>query len=179
MSLFIVHYNKYNVLKGVMIKSNITLLSFRSQNKSFLDKALSEEVRTRRRRRYTISIKMTITSWSLELVTGAISLVNTLIFGHYDSLEIATQVLVAVHVFLYFVVIPSSYLLNTEVTKDRIVEKGWTNAIPRERRKNRVTPIANEETKSTSIEMNEINRTKSPVPTITGNVNLETTYKVY
>ena len=122
---------------------------------------------------------MTITSWSLELVTGAISLVNTLIFGHYDSLEIATQVLVAVHVFLYFVVIPSSYLLNTEVTKDRIVEKGWTNAIPRDRRNNRVTPIAHEETKSTSMEMNESIRTKSSIPTITGNVNLETTYKVY
>ena len=167
------------MLKDLKTNSHIISLSFRSQDKPFLDKALSEEVRTRRRRRYTISIKMTITSWSLELVTGAISLVNTLIFGHYDSLEIATQILVAVHVFLYFVVIPSSYLLNTEVTKDRIVEKGWTNAIPRERRNNRVAPLANEETKSTSIEMNETIRRNSPVPTISGNVNLETTYKVY
>ena len=133
----------------------------------------------RRRRRYTISIKMTIISWSLELITGGISLVNTLIFGHDDSLEIATQVLVAVHVFLYFVVIPSSYLLNTEIFKNRIVEKGWTSAIPREKRSSRIAPLENEDIEMKGFKSNENSMYERPIPTISGNVNIETSYKIY
>ena len=134
----------------------------------------------RRRRRYTISIKMTITSWFLELVCGAISLVNTLIFGHDDSLEIATQVLVAVHIFLYFVVIPGSYLLNTEVFKNRIVEQGWSEAIPRNLRNRRVAPLMKEDAERTeNTQRNNPSNKNIPIPTISGNVNIETSYKVY
>ena len=133
----------------------------------------------RRRRRYTISIKMTIISWSLELVTGGISLVNTLIFGHDDSLEIATQILVAVHVFLYFVVIPSSYLLNTEILKNRIVEQGWTSAIPRYKRNSRIAPLENEDEETKSIKNNENFMDKGPIPTMSGYVNIETSYRIY
>ena len=133
----------------------------------------------RRRRRYTISIKMTITSWFLELVCGAISLVNTLIFGHDDSLEIATQVLVAVHIVLYFVVIPGSYLLNTEIFKNRIVEQGWIEAIPRSRSNRRVAPLIKEEAETENIDRNKFSNKNVPVPTISGNVNIETSYKVY
>ena len=133
----------------------------------------------RRRRRYTISIKMTIISWSLELVTGGISLVNTLIFGHDDSLEIATQILVAVHVFLYFVVIPSSYLLNTEIFKNRIVEQGWTSAIPTDKRNSRIDPIENVNEETKRIKSNENFMHEGPIPTISGNVNIETSYRIY
>ena len=133
----------------------------------------------RRRRRYTISIKMTIISWSLELITGGISLVNTLIFGHDDSLEIVTQILVAVHVFLYFVVIPSSYLLNTQNFKNRIVEKGWTSAIPREKRNSRIVPLENQELENKPYKSNENALNERPIPTISGNVNIETSYKIY
>ena len=133
----------------------------------------------RRRRRYTISIKMTIISWSLELITGGISLVNTLIFGHDDSLEIVTQILVAVHVFLYFVVIPSSYLLNTQNFKNRIVEKGWTSAIPREKRNSRIAPLENQELENKPFKGNENALNERPIPTISGNVNIETSYKIY
>ena len=151
----------------------------RSQNNSFLGKALCEEVKIRRRRRYTISIKMTIISWSLELITGVISLVNTLIFGHDDSLEIVTQVLVAVHVFLYFVVIPSSYLLNTEIFKNRIVEQGWISAIPREKRNSRIAPLENQDAEMKSSKSNQNSTNEGPIPTISGNVNIETSYKIY
>ena len=133
----------------------------------------------RRRRRYTISIKMTMISWSLELITGGISLVNTLIFGHDDSLEIVTQVLVGVHVFLYFVVIPSSYLLNTEIFKNRIVEQGWTSAIPREKRSSRIAPLVHEDVEMKRFNSHKNSIEQGPIPTISGNVNIETSYKIY
>ena len=122
---------------------------------------------------------MTIISWSLELVTGLISLVNILIFAHDDSLEIATQILAAVHVFIYFVVIPSSYLLNTEVFKNRIVEQGWGNVIPRDRRNQRVAPLEKEDTEAITNQRNNNSKNNLPVPTISGNVNIDTSYKVY
>ena len=104
---------------------------------------------------------------------------NTLIFAHDDSLEIATQILAAVHVFIYFVVIPSSYLLNTEVFKNRIVEQGWRNVIPRGRRNRRVAPLVKEDTDVITNHRNNHSINNLPVPTISGNVNIDTSYKVY
>ena len=136
-------------------------------------------MRSRRRRRYTISITMTMTSWSLELVSGVLALVNQLIFGRDDGLEIETQVLVAIHVFIYFIVIPGSYLLNTDVFKDRIVEKGWSNIIPRNKRNRRVAPLIKEDTGVQSNQRNNNSNNNAEVPTISGNVNIDTSYKVY
>lgn len=125
---------------------------------------------------------MTVTSWSLELVTGIITLVNMLFFSHHDSLEIITQILAFIHAFLYFVVIPGSYLLSTDVSKNLIVAHGWAKIFPFCQRPNRVAPIENE-----AIEMNNIPQHNEahrqivpiPVPTISGNVNIETSYKIY
>lgn len=140
-----------------------------------------------------------------------IALVNALVFAHDASLEITTQVLIAIHIFLYFIVIPGSYLLNTEVYKNMIFEKGWSIVFPCRKRRRQVAPAPNEEvqlrcvnkspasnenlesntaTDATSqnkgIQSNSFakkNNTKiklvEPVPTISGNVNLETSYKVY
>ena len=151
------------------------------RNESFLHEAMSESYRKRRQRRYTISIQMTMTSWSLEFLSGIIALVNTLIFGHDDSLEIVTQVLVFIHVFLYFIVIPGSYLLNTEDYKNSIVEKGWGNILSCCLHHKRVVPAQNENLELIVLpEYNNLNRVVSPsVPTISGNVNIETPYKIY
>ena len=94
---------------------------------------------------------MTVTSWSLELVTGIITMANMLFFGHHDSLEIITQSLVFTHAFLYFVVIPGSYLVSTEVLKNLIVDQGWAKIFPFCQPPNRVVPIENE-----AIEMNNV-----------------------
>ena len=91
---------------------------------------LSDDSRTRRHQRFTISIQMTVTSWSLELLTGIITLINAFIFAHDASLEISIQILVAIHTFLYFVVIPGSYLLSTQVYRNLIFDKGWHIVIP-------------------------------------------------
>ena len=124
---------------------------------------------------------MTVTSWSLEFVTGVILLVNTLIFGHDDSLEIVTQILVFIHVFLYFIVIPGSYLLNTEDYKNMVIEKGWRTIIFCCRHRNRVVPVSNELLELVELQVNNnVDRVVSAsVPTISGNVNLDTSYKIY
>ena len=138
---------------------------------------------------------MTVTSWSLELTTGMISLINIFFFAHDASLEITTQVLIAVHIFLYFVVIPGSYLLSTEVYRNLIYDKGWHTVLPFRKNKRQVAPEPIEESPpnssednktgklqlSESVPSNDIatNETVFPIPTISGNVNLETSYKVY
>ena len=133
-----------------------------------------------RRRKYTISIQMTFTSWTLEAISGIFVLVITLFFAYDASLEIATQVFIAIHVFLCFIVIPGSYLLNTEVFKNRIVEQGWSEAIPRNPRNRRVAPLMKEEAERTeNTQRNNPSNKNIPIPTISGNVNIETSYKVY
>ena len=88
---------------------------------------------------------MTVTSWSLELLTGIITLINAFIFAHDASLEISIQVLVAIHTFLYFVVIPGSYLLSTQVYRNLIFDKGWHTVIPFRKNRREVAPQPIEE----------------------------------
>ena len=138
---------------------------------------------------------MTVTSWSLELTTGIISLINIFFFAHDASLEITTQVLIAVHIFLYFVVIPGSYLLSTEVYRNLIFDKGWPIILPFNKNKRQVAPEPIEESppnssvnhrsgtlqESESAPNSEFRRkdTVYPIPTISGNINFETSYIVY
>ena len=138
---------------------------------------------------------MTVTSWSLELTAGIISLINIFFFAHDASLEILIQILIAVHIFLYFVVIPGSYLLSTEVYRNLIFDKGWHTVLPFKKNKRRVAPEPIEESQPNSSEDNRTGRLQesesapsnditteeavSSIPTISGNVNLETSYKVY
>ena len=139
---------------------------------------------------------MTVTSWSLELLTGIITLINAFVFAHDASLEISIQVLVAIHTFLYFVVIPGSYLLSTQVYRNLIIDKGWNIVMPCRKNRREVAPepigegqlnLVRDET--SPIEENQLNlipkpktvqnRSATPIPTISGNVNLETSYVVY
>ena len=205
-SLSIIKGNSYYVLLGLH-QSTINIsnpnhnhvfklfLLFRSQNITSIKTGLSEYFRVRRHRKYTISIQMTVTSWSLELTTGLISLINIFFFTHDASLEITTQVLIAVHIFLYFVVIPGSYLLSTEVYRNLIFDKGWHTVLPFRKNKRQVAPEPIEKSppnssvnpssgtqqKSESSENSDMRRNEEvfPIPTISGNVNLETSYKVY
>ena len=139
---------------------------------------------------------MTVTSWSLELLTGIITLINAFIFAHDASLEISIQILVAIHTFLYFVVIPGSYLLSTQVYRNLIFDKGWHIVIPCRKNRPEVAPepigevqlnVVKDEP-STIVENQSVqvpkpntaqNRGAAPIPTISGNVNLETSYVVY
>ena len=153
---------------------------YRSQNTSFLKNALSEEYRLKRHRRFTISIQMTITSWLLEFLTGIITLSNAFIFGQDASHEMTTQILVGVHLVLYIIIIPGSYILSTEVYKALIFENGWSKLLP-SRKKQKIAPAEIEEIELNIRSENDYaeNRAAASIPTISGNVNLETSYKVY
>ena len=139
---------------------------------------------------------MTVTSWSLELLTGIITLINAFIFAHDASLEISIQVLVAIHIFLYFVVIPGSYLLSTQVYRNLIFDKGWHIVIPWHKNRREVAPepigevqlnVVKDEPSTIDENQSDLvpkakmprNSIATPIPTISGNVNLETSYVVY
>ena len=139
---------------------------------------------------------MTVTSWSLELLTGVITLINYFIFAHDASLEISTQILVAIHLFLYFVVIPGSYLLSTQVYKNRVFDMGWYTILPSRKNRRAIAPESvdeiqlnvskdaqsvKEENQSKSVSNLKTlqNKTVDKVPTISGNVNIETSYMVF
>ena len=139
---------------------------------------------------------MTVTSWSLELITGVITLINMFIFAHDGSLEIATQILVAIHIFLYFVVIPGSYLLSTDVYRNLIFDKGWFIVVPFKKngRQNAPEPTnemqvnsnkndsSKDDTKhddTVTQETTDGKKVVAPITTISGNINIETSYKVY
>ena len=172
----------YNIFCIKLNNRNIEL--FRSQNTSFLKTALSDDYRMRRHRRYTISIQNTITSWIVEFITGIIALVNAFFFAHDASLEITTQIFVGIHVFLYFIILPGSYILSTEVYKNLIFENGWGNIFSCRKRRSQVVPSQNDDNEENGLNVNKENNNQDneasdSIPTISGNVNLETSYKVY
>ena len=176
--------------------SYVLFLFYRTQLKASVKDMLSDDSQIRRQRRFTISIQMTVTSWFLELVTGVITLINSFIFAHDASLEISTQILVAIHLFLYFVVIPGSYLLSTQVYKNKVSDMGWYTVLPSRKNRRAVAPgsvdelqlncpkdaqSVKEENQSESVSHPKTlqHKTADKIPTISGNVNLETSYMVF
>ena len=91
--------------------------------------ALPENARRKRNRQVNISIQMTIMTWSLELITGIISLSIYFISGHDDSLQTASIVLALLTHFLHFIIIPSAYNLNNGVVKECILKNGWLRSL--------------------------------------------------
>ena len=87
---------------------------------------LSDEAKINRNRRNTINIHMTCLSWLLEFIAGIIFLVCAWV---YKDLTEAYLYLLFIDNALIFVIIPSSYILNTEVIKDFIVKNGWMKPI--------------------------------------------------
>jgi hypothetical protein len=85
-----------------------------------MKKALSEFSQNVRSRNRTINIKVTFISWVVEFVTGTTFLLLT-IFGNvqfrpYYSLFYMTSMGVAV---------PFTYVINRDVTKEKILIRGW------------------------------------------------------
>ena len=93
---------------------------FRSQASDFLNRRLGEESKQIRRRRYTVNIMVTFLSWALEFVSGMFVLLARVLkisnLIHWSYL---------IDVCLVFVVIPCTYLLNREITKQIIVFGNW------------------------------------------------------
>ena len=91
--------------------------------------ALPENARRKRNRQVNISIQMTIMTWSLELITGIISLSIYFFSGHDDGVQTANIVLALLTHFLHFIIIPSAYNLNNGVVKECILKNGWLRSL--------------------------------------------------
>ena len=89
--------------------------------------ALSDKNRLMRRRKATVSIQMTMLSWSLEVTSGITAFLLIFCLSRDDNLEAIVIFLVLLNNSLYFIFVPISYLINTEVLKAIVLAKGWFN----------------------------------------------------
>ena len=75
-----------------------------------------------------VGIQMTMVSWFFELLTGVLIMVQNLFGSDTGTLHTVLTdhyILVFVDVFLCGVLIPSTYILNGDLIKEKIVESGW------------------------------------------------------
>jgi len=157
-----------NIFEG-LIYLHIYIYDRKSESQGIVSEILSEKVRTRRQRRKTINIQMTIISWLIEFIAG---IGNLAIYFLYD--ENAIVALFAMFtIFINFVVIPGTYILNTEACKRFIIEQGWIMSLGRMCNSTRVSPLQNED-QNLDNHLHDIHR-QNPmpqrIPTISGNIS--------
>ena len=121
-----------NVLEGC-IYLHIYIYNRQSENKSTCDASLSEESKIKRHRTKTINLQMTFISWLIEFVAGLSCL--PILVSHFTparhfiksfyGFSYGRVFLPFLPLFFNFIMIPSSYLLNTEICKTFIIAQGW------------------------------------------------------
>ena len=137
---------------------------YRADNKGFLKTILSDDSKIKRRRQKAINLQMTMIAWGLEFITGILAFT----IRHFNLKDGGIlSGLILLDVGLNFIVIPSSYILNTEVVKDSIIAKGWCKCFNNSHRSTRVEPARNEDLEA-PIALHPIPK---PISTISGNLN--------
>ena len=127
----------------MMIKLFLTF-PIRNENKELLRKAMSEEARRNRAHRQKVSLQISILSWMVEFITGALIMLDYLLAISDSDFYDWMCWLVALDVFLCGVVIPSAHVLNTENVKEFLYGSGWMKTFKKLCCKNdsRVSPSA-------------------------------------
>ena len=124
---------------------------------------------------------MTAISWSIEFITGLIALGMKFQTENPDT---NTELILSIFVidgFLNFIVIPSSYLLNTDIIKRVIITEGWCKVFRRQDDQvdlNRIRPAQNNPEnemisapKHARIQKGPpLMNQQVPIPTISGNI---------
>ena len=157
-----------NIFEG-LIYLHIYIYDRKSERQGIVSKTLSEKVRMRRQRRKTINIQMTIISWFIEFIAG---IANLAIYFLYKE-AVVLALLGLFNIFVNFVVIPGTYILNTEDCKRFIIEQGWIKSLRRMRHSTRVSPSQNEIQKADN-QLNDVHCNKpmpQPIPTISGTIS--------
>ena len=98
---------------------------FRSQGKEFLKRALSEDCQKYRRQLISVNIKITFLSWTLECTTG----IGIILLWAFTAEERTYRISALFIQFIGFVIIPCTYILNRETTKQIIVLENWLNGL--------------------------------------------------
>ena len=139
---------------------------FRSENKQFLQIALSETAKLKRRRIGNVNIQMTVISWLLEFFTGLGGIVMAVQSQKPDSDINFIACIWLLDAFLNFIVIPSSYLMNNEVNKTMIIAEGWCRLFSKRMNANKVEPAKN------NVKKPQVHPDPQPAPirSISGNV---------
>ena len=86
---------------------------------------LSEASTKRRDRQAKIGIQTSIIAWIVELFG---SMTIALIYSFSESGSIKSPWMVFIVMSIYFVLIPGSYLISTEIVRKRIFDQGWRNS---------------------------------------------------
>ena len=115
---------------------------YRCQNKSALQAMLTEEYKLKRHKQTKVSIQMTVISWSLEFLTGLLSMTAMYLSRNEETNVDVIAVIVIVDTSLNFILIPSTYVFNNEMNKTFIMAEGWWKIITRCFRPNRVHSAA-------------------------------------
>ena len=101
---------------------------------------LSEACTERRDKQAKIGIQTCIIAWIVELV-GSMTVV--LIHSFSESGSVKSQWMVFTVMSIYFVLIPGSYLISTEIVRKRIFDQGWRNSFEIPTLTARVAPLPN------------------------------------
>ena len=86
---------------------------------------IMENRQERRRRTTIVNIQITFISWSMELLSG----LCLIIVRFYSTNKLLKEWLMFADVCFNFIIIPSTYILNNEVTKRVIVIENWYEGI--------------------------------------------------
>ena len=118
---------------------------------------------------------MTFLSWLLEIITGIITLVFMVLSYGDDANHVSVQNLSNLLCIFHFIVIPGSYLLNTEVNKSLIIAEGWCSgirkAISPPAQNNQIVPdVEIEENNHEMGNSTEAGLIPRPIQSISGNI---------
>ena len=94
----------------------------RANGREYLNDALSKEHMRRRHRAVSVNIKITFLSWAMEFISGVTVIAVWLLKEQKSPLTYVQKLFIQCMIFL---VIPATYVLNREVTKQIIVLENW------------------------------------------------------
>ena len=101
----------------------------RNEESEFLSRALSGDIRRMRRQRIRASIYISFLSWFLEFLLGSSAVILTIIRHLAWEDTGVDRWLGRLDFFVLFVVLPCTYIINSDKTKEMIVLKNWYQGI--------------------------------------------------
>ena len=109
------------------MRHNISAITFRLQGRVFLNPALNNETKNWCQRTDTVNIQITFLAWILEFSWSWVLFTAFILveMGYYDHVKWIRMFDICVT----FVVLPCAYILNREVTKQKIVWGNWYQGI--------------------------------------------------
>ena len=111
------------------LNKKLFVSDFRSDNKETIIASLSQESILKRRRRNTIGIQITVISWMLEFFANIITVSRYFVWKNAETNEWADRWFVLLALIMSYILIPGSYLLNSEAVKLFILAQGWITFI--------------------------------------------------